>query len=517
MRRFIDFLAPLGLLVMAGAFMWERSGKNLPGNVEIYLVVGSALILSNILLRFEDISKAIGARQLRYGSNALVLAIAVFGILGLLNWFAARHTKRWDLTKNQRYTLSDQAKKVLAGLGEDVTVTYFQATAEMGYAKERMKPFEAFSRIKVNYVDPRKEPARARDLPFEITGPTVVFQRGTRLEKATTESEQDLETALIKVTRDRKKTVCFEEGEGERDLEDVRESGYSSVKAGLANAQYEVKKIALFRETKVPEECTVFVVAGPIKDLLPQTSDVIRQYVKGGGRALIMVEPEFKDAYPNLTGILKDWNIETAKDVIVDASGVGQIFGAGPITPIAAQYPYHEITKDFRLMTAFHEARSMEAGKGTIPGVSAQNLVETSDRSWAESDLTLKEPVKFDEGKDRRGPISLGVAATVSVPEASPDPQKTPDKKNEGRVVAFGDSDFASNALFGFQGNRDFFLNSVAWLAQDSDLISIRPREPDDQRLVLNRNQQLLLLLVAVIFLPGAYVLAGIWSWLRRL
>jgi ABC-type uncharacterized transport system involved in gliding motility auxiliary subunit len=83
-------------------------------------------------------------------------------------------------------------------------------------------------------------------------------------------------------------------------------------------------------------------------------------------------------------------------------------------------------------------------------------------------------------------------------------------------VAAIGDSDFGSNALLGFQGNQDFFLNCVAWLAQDADLISIRPREPEDQRMFLTRNQQYLILLVAIIALPGAFVVLGIATWWRR-
>jgi ABC-type uncharacterized transport system involved in gliding motility auxiliary subunit len=519
MRRFIDLLAPLGFIVMGGAFLIDRMGQKIPGNLEVYFLVGSAFIVTHLLLRFEDITRAVGARQLRYGGNTFVFSLAVFGILVLVNWFVVRHTKRWDLTKNKRFSLSDQTKKVIDGLKEDVSVTFFQKADEMPLSRERMKPFEAASHLKVSYVDPIKEPAKARAL--DVTSlPTIVFERGSRKEKATNDSEQDLESALIKVTRDVKKTVCFVEGEGERDIDDSRDVGYSTVKTDLGRSQYEIKKVLLFSEGKVPADCTVLVVAGPAKDLQERAVDAIRSYVKSGGRALIMVEPEFKESYPNLTGLLKEWNIDTAKDVVVDASGVGQVFGAGPITPIALQYPYHEITKDFRLMTVFHEARSMQAGKATIPGVTAQNLVETSARSWAESDLTLKDPVEFNEGKDRSGPISLGAVATIAGPDAKPD-AKAPEgesaaPKVEGRVAAFGDSDFASNALFSFQGNRNFFLNTVAWLAQDSDLISIRPREPDDQRMMLSENQQLLVWLLAIVLLPGAFIVLGVGTWWRR-
>jgi len=170
----------------------------------------------------------------------------------------------------------------------------------------------------------------------------------------------------------------------------------------------------------------------------------------------------------------------------------------------------------------------VQANTGTMEGVFAQDLVKTSPASWAETDLTLKAPVQFDEGKDKKGPISLGAVATVTVsatpspspspsvaPTASPSPEEAAPKK-EGRVAVFGDSDFATNTLLSFQGNRDLFMNSVAWLAQDADLISIRPKEPDDQRLVLTRNQQQNMLVLALLLIPGVFVVMGIREWWSR-
>ena len=133
-----------------------------------------------------------------------------------------------------------------------------------------------------------------------------------------------------------------------------------------------------------------------------------------------MVEAELKDHYPNLVALLKDWNIEAGNDVVVDVSGMGQLLGLSELAPLAMEYPWHPITKDFRLSTVFGAARSVQAGKGTVEGVSAQDLVKTSAQSWAESDVSLKGPIKFEEGKDRMGPISLAAVATVKGPAPGP-------------------------------------------------------------------------------------------------
>ena len=330
----------------------------------------------------------------------------------------------------------------------------------------------------------------------------------------------------------------------------------------------------------MPADCTVLIVAGPEKDLFPPAVEAIRRFVKSGGKALLMIEPELRGTAPSLVSLAADWNLQVGHDVVVDSSGMGQIVGGGPLTPVVMNYPYHDITKDLReVMTAFHTARSVEAGEGGANGIVAQNLAETFDVSWAETDLTLKGQVKFDEGKDRRGPISLAAVATLSgtalapagaeaspgpaataspavtlegpviaspgapppppaspsgspaataqpspsaSPSATPTPEPSPsaspadESKREARVAVFGDADFASNALLQVQGNQDLFVNTVAWLAQDPDLISIRPREPEDQRMFLTQQQQGNVRLVSLFLLPGALVAAGVASWWRR-
>ena len=526
-KKAVDFLAPLGFLVIVGATAWERWGRVLRGGFWPWFAGGAVLIALHLALRWEDVFGRIGRRQMKYGGNTFVLVLAVLVILGAVNYVAKRNPKRWDLTKGQRYSLSDQTRKVVGALKDDVKITYFQRQRDMARGQDRLKDYQVLSsRLKVEFVDPVQSPGRAQAYDVRGPWPILVVERGDKREKVSNDSEQDVTNALIKITREGKKTVCFATGEGESSSADSGERGLSGAKGALTKNQYETKDVILLREKKVPAECTVLMVPGPEKDLLPEAVDAIRVYVKGGGKALVMIEPETKESFSHLDGLAKEWNIETAKDVVVDVSGMGQIFGAGELTPLATDYPFHAITKDFRLMTLFHMARSMEAGKGTAEGVTAQNLVQTSPQSWAESDLTLKGRIVFDEKKDRRGPISLAAVATIRGPSPAPTPSPSPapspgaegeaPKAPEGRVVVVGDADFASNSLLGFQGNQDFFLNTVAWLAEDVDLISIRAKEPDDQRMFLSQQQQRNVWLLAQVLIPGLFVVMGVVTWWRR-
>jgi ABC-type uncharacterized transport system involved in gliding motility auxiliary subunit len=535
LKKLVDFLAPLGFLIAVGAVFVTRTpwADKLPGGLRPWLIAAAALVLVHLVLRFEDVVRGLGRRQLKYGGNTFLLVVAVLGILVFANYFVSRHTKRFDLTKDQRFSLSDQTKKVVSGLKEEIKLVYFQRTRDMARGQDRLKEYQALSpRLKAEYVDPVQSPAKAQAYDVRGPWPILVVERGDKRERVTNDGEQDITNALIKITRDSKKTVCLLEGEGERSGEDSGERGFSGVKSSLTKALYEVKNVFLLREKTVPKDCTILIVGGPEKDLLPEITAAIQDFVKGGGKALVMVEAELKDHYPNVVALLKGWNIEAGNDVIVDVSGMGQLFGYSELAPLAIEYPYHEITKDFRLPTLYGGARSVEAGKGSVEGVSASDLVKTSAQSWAESDLTLKGSIKYDEGKDRKGPVALAAVATVKGPAPAPSPSPSPSgspspaaspapvveevKAPEGRVVAVGDADFASNSLLGFQGNQDFFLNTVAWLAEDADLISIRPKEPENQALFLDRQKQQNVAWTALVLIPGFFVVAGIVSWWRR-
>lgn len=542
MRRLTDFLAPLGLVIIFGSLLWHRMGRDLPGDLRWYVLTGAALVVAHLLLRGEDLAQSVGGRQLRHGGNAMVLTIVVLAILVLVNGLAFKYNERIDLTENRRHSLSPQTRQIVSGLQDDVKITYFADADQLRVARLRLQEYEALGgRLSVKYINPLSDPVMAQRYDAYPPYPVILVERGDRRERLTRDSEQDLTNALIKVFRDEVKAICFVEGQGERDPGDDGELGFSLARQSVEESQYSTQTLPLMRDRVVPEQCAVVVLAGPQVDLLPPAIDALRAFAAGGGSVLVMAEPPSEHVFPNLEGLLGEWGIEVGADFVIDVSGVGQLFGGGALMPIAMDYPGHEITKGFRIMTAFSQARSVQAGSESPAGVFAQNLLRTSDKAWAETDLTLSDPIEPNEGQDQMGPVSMGAVATIRA-AAEPEPDASPvveseanaevvdsdvpevaaaaepdaPEPREGRVVAYGDVDFASNGYLGIQGNRDLFLNSIAWLAEDADLISIRPREPKDQRLFLTQLQQGNAIFIALVVLPGIFIGLGVFSWWRR-
>ena len=268
----------------------------------------------------------------------------------------------------------------------------------------------------------------------------------------------------------------------------------------------------------------MLVLAGPETDLLPPRSRPLRAYVAAGGKVLVMSEPPLKAATPNLDGLLAELE-----------PGGGQGRGGrhvrhGPALRLRradadrrrVPVPRHH-ARTSGVTTAFHGARSLQAGAASLPGVTAQNLVLTSEASWAETDLQPRTAPSSSTAKDKRGPISLGAVATIQVDHAGASRAGAPPVAVARRLAGAAAAQPARGGWWRsatptsratrcsvFQGNRDFFLNVVAWLAEDADLISIRPREPEDQRMFLAAGQQQVVAAVALLLLPGLFVVLGI-------
>jgi ABC-type uncharacterized transport system involved in gliding motility auxiliary subunit len=532
MRKAIHTLPVVGGLLLLGSQI-PAVASRLPGRPQYWLAGGLFLVLSYLAFRWDDFASAIGRRQLRYGGNAALLVAVVAGILVAANWIAMRNPVRFDLTKDRKFSLSDQTRKVVESLKQDVKIThFFVQDGDPGgaqAARDRLTEYQALSsRIKVLHQDVRKDPALARAEEIKAV-PTLLIEYAGRREKINAVGEQDITNALIKLTRDTKKTVCFVKGDAERDPDASDEQGLSRLRAAIEKNQYGVQTVSLLREAKVLEPCTVTVVAGPEQDLPPEAIEQLRQKVATGGKAFVMLEPEFKAKFPNLVALLKEWGIEAGHDIVLDIvprlTETGLVFTVDERIMVEPPYPRHEITKAFPFRTVYPGVRSLKAAGGSgAAGARAQNLVESSPDSWAKADISMKPPLRLDEKVDRKGPISIAVVASVPTRAASPAPSPSPSPgaeeptKPEGRVAAFGDVDFASNAFIGAQGNENFLLNVVAWLSEDADLISIKPRDPEDQRLTIvpGSFQWMLIWMTGLLGLPLVFLVLGVVNWWRR-
>jgi len=427
------------------------------------------------------------------------LYVAIFvAALVVINVLADRNNKSWDTTANKRYSLSDQTEKVVKGLKSDLQAKYFDRTSRFETAKGLLDRYSNMStKFKVEYVDPDKDPAKAKAFGARSYG-TLVLDSGTRREEAKAVTEQEITGAMVRLQQAGEQVLCALDGHGERSLEGGEPSSFGSVKQALERNNYKTQTVKVQEKAEIPAACTILLSAGPRLEYNEAAIAAIKGFVEKGGDAMFLMTPAIKgareetDENAKLVALLDSWNIKVNNDLLFDAAGPGVL--------AVDDFSQHPIVRDMRGLPALIAlARSMEAKNG------AEKLFSSSAEAFSTKTLDL---IKLQAGappQDAKGPFVLAAATTVG----------GGDIKKQGRVVVVGSVDWASAAMLNRYGNRDLFLNMVNWMSSDEDLISIRPKEPEDRRLTVKPNQ--FWVLYATSFLPALGVLAaGIMVWLKR-
>jgi ABC-type uncharacterized transport system involved in gliding motility auxiliary subunit len=445
----------------------------------------------------------IKARQTRYGAFVALYLIVILAIVIGANWLADHRNKTFDVTANKQYTLSDETKKVTGNLKKNVTVYYFDKSDSYDRARDMLDRYKNLSsHIVVEYVDPDKKPDVARVEGMHNYG-DIIVDNGTKKETAKGLTEEELTGALVRVSKSGARAACFVNGSGEHTLDDTGREGYSAFKDALEKNNYKTQTISLIQTPGIPKDCNVVIVAGPKRDYLQPVIDAIKAYVDGGGRLIVDFDPVLNlpdqklGETPNLSALVSNWGVVPNGDVILDLSSASRLFGQS--SPVVGSYGQHAIV---RVMgdnaSVFPLSRSLEVKSP------AETLFSSSDDSYSLTNPKL--PIKeADLATARKGPFVLGAAATVG------------SGATQGRVVVVGSSNWMENLMFSAPvANRDLALNMMNWLTSDEDLISIRPKAPEDRRLQVTGSGLRIIFLTSVVFLPLIVIFSGVSVWFKR-
>lgn len=452
----------------------------------------------------------IKARQTKYAAYATTYIIVILAVLVVANFLANRYNKTFDATANKRYSLSDQTKKIARDLKQDITIQYFDKPSGMQAGKDLLDRYALLSsKIHVEYIDYLKKPQLARADNITREGEAII-SNGVKKEEAKTFDEEGITGALIRTLKGGERTVCVATGSGEHRLEDSTAEGLSEFQTSVQKDNYKVKSVSLLEKAEVPPDCTTLVISGPSGDYIQPAVDAIKKYVEGGGRALIMLDPPLKvgrreigdnDA---LLTLLSSWGVTADKDLILDENILGQLYGLGPEVPVISSYESHPIVNELaNSQTAFPVSRSLDTKNGDKTTVT--KLFSTSKNSFATTTLNAPE-IRIDPNKDKHGPFTLAAAGSYN----------TGKENSQGRFVVVGNSRWAANNFLRFNGNKNLLLNMLNWLSSDEDLISIRPKEPEDRRINLTRAQFLMLRTVSQFMLPLIVIIGGVMVWWKR-
>jgi ABC-type uncharacterized transport system involved in gliding motility auxiliary subunit len=498
-----------------------------------FLIAGLALFIVYLVNHWPEVLRLAGRRSTREGANALGLILAVTGIVVAINFIANRHQKRWDFTAARQFTLSEQTSKVLSGLVEDLEIVLLDnpTASRAVVARDLLELYDGESeKVRVSIVDPEADPQKALSYqePGEpgITMGTVLVVSSDRKERATAATEPEITNAILRVLRQERKKIYFTSGHQEKSTEDTDpNTGLSVVNGKLQGSTYDTASLVIARsiqgdEMRVPDDADAVIIAGPKTDFLSEEIAALDHYLASGGRAVFLLDPATQGKTPALDEYLREKGVVLKSDVVVDPLSVP------PLYPVVRTYGAHPIVESFsNALSLFPVARSVERADNLPAGAEVRDLFSSEPESWGETRLDELAQRQGPAPDQIRGPLTLAVAVSLAPPSESESAATKPAESEEeaakkpgsGRFVVVGDSDFMTNELASAPVlNADLFLNMVNWVAEDEDLIAIRPREPEDRRIFLSSQQMTNVLLFSLLVIPGVILVTGVSVWWGR-
>ena len=442
------------------------------------------------------------------------------GIVGLQTFFINRNV-RWDLTPTKALSLSPQTQDLLRGLDREAKATMFFGGSPDAY--------QAFDDLFKRYANqnPRfqyqvlfreRNQALAQEYGANYNNMTVIEYEGQR-KTIPVATEQLITQALFQLVHRQKKNIYFVGGHGEKDPRDngPRE-GYSEAAAALVNENFDLHPLQLGREARIPEDATVVIVSGPQADFQPEELEPLYAYIQNGGHLLFMIDPL---PVPNLADALAKYGIKLTEDVVYDPEN--RLFGGDALSPLVSLYNLSvPIVRELRLNTIFPLTRSVDVIKPSpSAAISAAPFCSTGPGSWARYRSNESAPegaVEFEGTKARPGPISIAVAATITLDDGGATDSQLASRPagasgRMARIVVYGDSDFASNSRLSLLGNKDLFLNTIQWLAGQEQLITERPQDeevaPKISNVTLTAHTGRILFWLTAVIEPGVILLIG--------
>jgi ABC-type uncharacterized transport system involved in gliding motility auxiliary subunit len=500
--RLASILGALGLLLTIGGLGLPLLVPEVENSGSIVLGIGTVCLLGYVGIHFQGLVRGSRKRSARLGTHSILAILLAALAVGLTNFLADKHAPEWDFSETKNFTLSRQTYQVLRDLPREVTIKVFTHEGSPGYGSyhDLLTTYANESPLlTVEFIDPERHPDKAKD--DEVTRiDTAVIESGSQKIYLQRASEADVTNALLRVTRDLKKGIAFTTGYSEKSVSDTETPGLSRAADALNKQGYDVTTIDW--QDGDFDKVSLLIIPSPSQPLPMDAVNHVTQFLRNGGRLLVLSDPSNKDS---LDALLAQWGIQLGTGILADEQD--RLGRGSPTALMVRTFTTHDITEDFTTPIIFPVSRSVtfDATQGKEWDFVA--LAQTSSKSWEETTLTNTEPV-FNEDQDPKGPFTVAAVLTSK--------RVGQDQKPESAIVIVGNAAFATNGWLTYPGNTDFFLKTMAWLAKEDALVSLTPKEPAFHPFVPNPSQEQALVFFQVLVLPLLVLFVGLSVWKRR-
>ncbi|MFN3455617.1 MAG: Gldg family protein [Pseudobdellovibrio sp.] len=460
-------------------------------------------------------------RTTKHGLNMGVLVLIAFIFLAAFNILAVKINKTFDYSTEKLHTLSPLTLKILSSLDNNLNVKFFykEGTENLEASRKAFTQMvslyqEQSSKLKVEYIEMNANPKTTLEYGAnKPQGEAFVEYQGqkNRIESQFLGSlgqkynEQDFTNAIIKVTRKSKKNVYFVEGHQERDFEsETNESGVFAFKQLLEKNSFNVKKLNFIQTPSVPQDADVLVILGPKTPYQKFEIDLILQYLNQGGSLFLTFDD--KNA-AGLDILIDKFGLKLDQHYVFNVlnTPMGQVVNSTQPTVAVDYSATSPITSVFssNQSAIFIKPNSLSQTK-TVELIKGQIIVKTPEASVALKNLDSSDY----EGK----PQSYNLMTEITGKLAA--------ESKDFKAVVVADTDFLSNTVISQNVNRDIALNSISQLVNETDLISIAPKELSITKMKMSPPEfsYYYKFLVMGIFLPlpFLFLIISVALWLKR-
>lgn len=541
MRSGLLILPFVSLLVAAFGIAMGSAFSDTAFLQPIGFAAAAALLLLWVVLDIENFKLFFARKGARYGlSSGFNVILGVGVIIGLAVVSSRpRFNKSIDLSRDKLNTLSTDSIRLIENLKKEkkeITIkAFFSDEQSRVQFQDLIKLYQnAGASFHLEFYDPNSDPTRA--IALKVSDPnTVIVQQASNEKRITTFTEEKFTNAIVNVLKDRTKKIYFTIGHGEGALRGEDANGFKLIATELENNKYGVEELSLLEQAKVPDDADAVIIAGPKYDLKEEETRILEGFLKRGGSVLFLVPAMTSTG--NINKMLGEFGIKYNNDLLILAPNDPRAQFLGQNLAIITEFDdFNPVTRDFasrsQVTVGFRFSRSLEQVDNNPNQMKVSLVAKTSDVIVKVKDV--KEPKDLEGLTDERWEVgsfpvlavASGKVAGLSTAKNDKSPgspvvtdvagERAANDNLETRLVAFGSADFATNQGAQEPANRDLLLNSINFLLQDDDFISIRPKDPTKSVLDLTSNGSQFALFSLTFIYPFVFLFGGLLAWLQR-
>jgi len=479
--------------------------------------------------------------RIAIATNVILQIALALVILTAVNWIGFNYYERWDISRDRKFSLSDQTARALRRMDEPLKViVYFSANSMApdtvlypdvtALVREIQFATRFRDSVEVIEIDPTRDLGRARELQakykFGSLENVIILDYGGRTafipvaemgewdtsgqipQLQAFIGEQAFVGALLGLIAPEDRKVYVLQGHGE-----FRPGQQISVFGDyVARQSLELAPLDLSAADRIPEDCGVLLILGAKFDLPERVIEMIRSYWDQEGSVVVALDPEATT--PLLHKFIKEHGVEVLDQRVLRTQQIAPAL-IGIVREVAGVFlPGSVVTKRLVGVNSFFLG-STQPVQG-LPEIAepkklvVRPLVQAVNGFWGEARHVTDADtgVAFDEGEDTKNPIMA-----LSVEKGAVEDENVEIKSS--KMVVVGNADYLTDDAL-TEPNLDFTLSAINWMLDRSKVAGIAPKEQQTFNLNLTGAQVNTIAFYTILLIPGAAAFLGVVTWWRR-